>query len=80
MNWYVMGTKKLLQEPRLFARFASGRKLREYQAGVCEAICDSVLHGRGLTFVVMFPRQSGKNELQAQLETYLLALFNDTAV
>jgi hypothetical protein len=75
MNWYVMGTKKLLQEPRLFARFASRLTLREYQAGVCEAICDSVLKRRGLTFVVMFPRQSGKNELQAQLEAYLLALF-----
>ena len=38
------------------------------------ALARSVLLKRGLTFVVMFPRQSGKNELQAQLETYLLAV------
>ena len=80
MNDVVSGTKKLLRQPTLFAHIASGTRLRQYQAGVCDAICDSVLHGRGLTFVVMFPRQSGKNELQAQLETYLLALFSDTAV
>ncbi len=65
MNEAVSGTKKLLRQPTLFARIASGMRLRRYQAGVCDAICDSVLHGRGLTFVVMFPRQSGKNELQA---------------
>ena len=70
----------LLREATLFARYASGRRLRRYQAGVAEAICESVLQGRGLSFVVMFPRQSGKNEVQAQLETYLLALFNDTPV
>ena len=38
---------------------------------------DSVLNRRGLNFVVMFPRQSGKNELQAQIETYLLVLFSE---
>ena len=33
--------------------------------------------GADLTIVVMFPRQSGKNELQAQLETYLLMLYSE---
>ena len=80
MNAFLSGTKKLLRQPTLFARYASGTRLRHYQAGVCEAICDSVLHQRGLTFVVMFPRQAGKNELQAQLEVYLLTLFSDTPV
>ena len=80
MSDVVSGTKKLLRQPTLFAHHASGTRLRRYQAGVCEAIWNSVLHSRGLTFVVMFPRQSGKNELQAQLETYLLALFSDTTV
>jgi hypothetical protein len=36
------------------------------------------MHGRGLTFVVMFPRQSGKNELQAQIEAYLLTLLQES--
>jgi hypothetical protein len=40
---------------------------------VARAIAHSVLQGQGLSIVVLFPRQSGKNELQAQVETYLLA-------
>lgn len=58
----------------LFSEFASGVRLRSYQVDVAHAVVDSVLRRRGLTFVVMFPRQSGKNELQAQIETYLLTL------
>ena len=68
---------KALRYPDVFAHHISGTRLRRYQSGVCEAVCNSILHNRGLSFVVMFPRQSGKNELQAQLETYLLALFSD---
>ncbi len=74
----ISASKHALRSPGLFIRYTSATRLRRYQQGVCEAICDSVLNRRGLTFVVMFPRQSGKNELQAQLETYLLALFCDT--
>ncbi len=40
-----------------------------------EAIARSVLEKRGLSIAVMFPRQSGKNMLQAQLEVYLLTRF-----
>ena len=34
------------------------------------------MNQRGFSFVVMFPRQSGKNELQAHLEVYLLTLLS----
>ena len=57
-----------------FADQSNGIKLRRYQIAVAEAIVDSVIHKKGLSFVVMFPRQSGKNELQAQIESYLLTL------
>jgi hypothetical protein len=50
-------------------------KLRKYQEAVAWAVVDSVMHGRGLTIVVMFPRQSGKNELQAQIEAFLMTLY-----
>jgi hypothetical protein len=60
----------------LFARYASGLKLRTYQEAVARTIVDSVIQRKGLSIVVVFPRQSGKNELQAQIETYLLALFS----
>jgi len=56
-------------------RFVSGTGplfLRRYQEEVARAVITSVLQRRGLSFVVLFPRQSGKNELQAQIEAYLL--------
>jgi hypothetical protein len=60
-------------DPASFPTLLSGLTLRSYQVPVARAVVDSVLNARGLSFVVIFPRQSGKNELQAQLETYLLA-------
>ena len=80
MNEFVPHYKWLLREPERFTQVASGIKLRNYQRGVINAIFDSVLNVRGLAFVVIFPRQSGKNELQAQLETYLLTLFSNFPV
>ena len=68
----------LLEDLRRFAQAASGITLRDYQAEAALAILDSVRRGLGLSFVVMFPCQSGKNELQEQLETYLLLLLSQT--
>jgi len=61
-----------------FVDSASIITLRDYQRGVAQAITRSIFEGAGRSFVIMFPRQSGKNELQAQLETYLLALYVDS--
>ncbi len=52
--------KSLLADPVAFARFGSGLKLRSYQEAVMRALARSVLLKQGLSFVVMFPRQSGK--------------------
>jgi len=49
-----------------------GINLRPYQRGIALAIKDSILQHKGLTFVVIFPRQSGKNELQAHIFSWLL--------
>ncbi len=68
--------KELLRNVAAFSQHASGVTLRAYQAPIAEAIVESVVNRLGLTFVVMLPRQSGKNELQAQLQTYLLTLFS----
>ncbi len=46
--------------------------LRPYQVQIARAIKDSILNHRGLTFVIILPRQSGKNELQAHLFAWLL--------
>lgn len=40
------------------------------------AVVESVKKQLGMTFVVIFPRQSGKNELQAHLEAFLLVMFS----
>ena len=64
----------VLQDVEIFINETSQITLRDYQRGVAAAVCESVFSGAGRSFVVMFPRQSGKNELQAQLETYLLTI------
>ena len=49
--------------------------LRPYQVEIGRAVMDSVLNERGLTFTVEIARQGGKNELSAQMEVLLLAMF-----
>ncbi len=49
-------------------------RLRPYQREVAQAVLDSVLGRKGLTFSVEISRQGGKNELSAQLELLLLTL------
>lgn len=76
MPGLVEQIKYVLKDVCLYTEHASGLRLRNYQAGVATAVADSVIYQRGMSFVVMFPRQSGKNELQAQIETYLLTLLS----
>jgi hypothetical protein len=70
----------LLRDVTRFSAVGSGIRLRAYQVQVARAIIDSVIFGKGLSFVVIFPRQSGKNELQAQIEVYLLSVCSVEAV
>jgi hypothetical protein len=65
---------QLCRSPEMFTEKTNGLVLRSYQLEPARAICRSVLDNLGLTFVIVFPRQSGKNELQAQIEAYLLAV------
>ena len=59
-----------------FMGAAGNLELRGYQKMVALRIIDSVRNRLGHTIVVQFPRQSGKNELQAQVEAYLLTIFS----
>jgi hypothetical protein len=52
-----------------------GVRLRPYQVAPALAIADSILHRSGRTFVVVMPRQSGKNEVQRHLLAWLLFRF-----
>ncbi|HUT20298.1 MAG TPA: hypothetical protein VM366_14170, partial [Anaerolineae bacterium] len=58
-----------------FSRLVVGLPLRPYQLQPARAIIKSILAGHGHHFAVMMCRQAGKNELSAQLEAYLLNLY-----
>ncbi len=77
---HLNAAKLLLRDVVHFTRGMGGLHLREYQQDVARAVLRSILQGLGLSFVVMFPRQSGKNELQAQIEAFLLAMYRDFEV
>ncbi len=66
-----------LQDPVMRARVRSGCRLRSYQAEAFRTIYDAVIGGTGGRFTVTFPRQSGKNETQAQLESAVMAASQD---
>jgi hypothetical protein len=51
--------------------------LRPYQEEAIKAVVNSVRKRRGLPFVWIFPRQSGKDEALAILVQYLLVLFKN---
>jgi hypothetical protein len=68
--------RRLTNDPFTFIQEGSKLTLRQYQTQVVRAVYESVKNKAGETFVVLFPRQSGKNELQAQLETFLLVVYS----
>lgn len=57
---------------------AGARTLRPYQSECAQAVVRSVLRRDGRIFTIMFARQMGKNEMSAQLEAYLMALYAGT--
>lgn len=56
-----------------FASNVLGQPLYPYQAEIAAAILASIHDGHGYIFTVMLARQSGKNQLSAVIEAYLLA-------
>jgi hypothetical protein len=76
MTDFPQSLLKVLRDIVKFSAATSGITLRKYQREVATAVVDSVFDRAGRTMVVIFPRQSGKNELQAQIECYLLMIFN----
>jgi hypothetical protein len=68
--------KDVLHDPAAFPGVGNSLRLRPYQRDVVRAVFKSVKEDLGLAFVVIFPRQSGKNEVQAQLEAFLLLVYS----
>lgn len=71
----LQGIHYCLSELAHFSRLLMRQRLYRYQLEPLEAVVASVLGGQGREFLMVFPRQSGKNEAAAQLESYLLTLF-----
>ncbi len=67
-----------MQSPTRFSRIVLGRPLRRYQAEIAESIAGAVLRDEGGRFAVMLPRQSGKNEISAHIEAFLMSLCRRT--
>ena len=62
-----------LSDPVIRALMRNDCALRSYQAEALRSIYKGALRRNGERFAVTFPRQSGKNETQAQLESALMA-------
>lgn len=75
MSELLARIKRILLSIRLFSALVVQVALRGYQTGPADVVIDSCLHQRGLEFLWIFPRQSGKDEAVAQLVTFLLTLF-----
>ncbi len=64
--------RRALSSLQIYARLGGGVRLRPYQLQAANAILDSIRTRAGLTFVLVLPRQSGKDEMITQLLAYLL--------
>ena len=77
-----MSTEKqtIKAKARKFARFTEemgGIRMRLYQLEPAQAVLDSIRTNAGRSFVVIISRQSGKDELAANLKAYLMARYMD---
>ncbi len=59
------GLRRALADVGRFGEAVLGMPLRPYQLDVARAVAQSVAERQGLTFTVLMPRQSGKNQLPA---------------
>ncbi len=63
-----------------FAREVLDKPLYWYQELIGDAVLDSIRGGHGRTFTVLMARQSGKNQLSAVLEAYLLCMWEQGSI
>lgn len=75
MSTLLQTAKHVGREFKTFAKNGSGIEMRPYQAEAANAIIDSIINKKGLSFVIIFPRQSGKDELFSNLLAFLANLY-----
>jgi len=74
MTELASAVRAVLSRPERFSRHVLGMPLHDYQVAPLKAVARSVLLRQGHEFLFVFPRQSGKNEVAAHLQVYLLNL------
>jgi hypothetical protein len=67
--------KTIVRKFETFTDRGGGMTMRPYQAEPARAIIDSITHKRGHTIVIIISRQAGKDELLANLISYLMLLY-----
>ena len=82
MSTFKQTVKAVAKKFEKFTANGGGIEMRPYQLKAAKAIITSVTKKQGLTIVVIFPRQSGKDELISNLLAYLANLFahRDTGI
>ncbi|MBK9053335.1 MAG: hypothetical protein IPL78_21275 [Chloroflexi bacterium] len=75
MKIITMAARHFLAQIQLFSHHILKFPLYPYQLEPLKAVIHSILHKQGLEILLIFPRQSGKNEAIAHLITYLLNIY-----
>jgi len=65
-----------MRSPSSYVLFGLNKEHRPYQDAPTEAIINSILNHYGDSIVIIFPRQSGKDEYLVNLKLYLLDMFS----
>jgi hypothetical protein len=68
----------VMSDIKYFSKHVLKLPLYRYQLEPLNAILDSIYHKRGYEFLLVFSRQSGKNEAAAHLLVFLLNMFQRT--
>src|SRR5512138_1174743 len=75
MSTLKQTVKQIAKSLDKFTARGGGMQMRPYQLEPAKAIIDSIIHKRGLSFVVIMSRQAGKDELITNLLAFLCNLF-----
>lgn len=78
MSLITNAARRILNRIDLFSALVLKLPLRQYQIEPLRAVINSILHNCGHEFLLIFPRQSGKNEAAAHLLVYLLNILQRT--
>ena len=75
MSEKILGKTQILSDINRFSRCVLNMPLYAYQSRPLAAVIDSIFRQRGHEFLLVFSRQSGKNEAVAHLLVYLLNIY-----